>query len=427
MSVDSSTLGPSSSMDPTMSKTLPMSTKDIDRGHVFRQVTAGSLSVRAASALLGISERQCYRLLSRFRADGDAGLIHGLRGRPSNNAYPPEARDPLIALYRARYNDYGPTLFAETLVETLGFVLGIETLRRWLIAANVWFPGTYRTRHRTKRPRRAAIGALVQIDGSHHAWFEDRGPSCCLFVFIDDASNRTYFRFAATENVHDALLTLRRYLERFGIFEQAYTDRGAVYYDARADTPFAHALHVLHSEIIFARSPQAKGRVERANRTHQDRLVKALRDRNISTIEEANRFLEDEYIDKHNARFARTDGLPDVHRPVGDLDLDNILCIEEQRTVGHDMTFPYRAVRYQILPRGHERPLPRQKVTIRIWLDGSLHAFWREQELAITVCTERQTATAPRIPSPAEDHPWRHARPIGKAKRRTIEELCKAR
>jgi hypothetical protein len=267
----------------------------------------------------------------------------------------------------------------------------------------------------------------VQIAGSHHAWFEDRGPNCCLFVFIDDASNRTYFRFAAIENVHDAPLTLRRYLERFGIFEQAYTDRGSVYYDTRADTPFAHALHVLHSEIIFAPSPQAKGRVERANRTHQDRLVKVLRDRNISTIEEANRFLEKEYIDKHNARFARTDGLPDVHRPVGALDLDNILCIEEQRTVGHDMTFPYRAFRYQILPRGHERPLPRQKVTIRIWFDGSLHAFWREQELAITVYTERQPATAPRIPSPAEDHPWRHARLIGKAKRRTIEELRTAR
>ena len=408
-----------------MSKCLTMSTKEIDRAHVLRQIVTGSLTVPEGSASMGLSERQCFRLLFRYRQSGDAGLVHRLRGQLSNNAYPLSCRSPILELYRTRYHDYGPTLFAEIVEETFGYVLDSETLRRWLIEEKLWYPGKHRTRHRKKRPRREAIGSLVQIDGSHHDWFEGRGPACCLFVFIDDASNRSLFRFASSENTHDALDALRRYVDRYGIFEQAYTDRGSVYYDDRRRTQFTRALMALHSSITFARSPQAKGRVERANRTHQDRLVKALRERNISTIEEANRFLDEEYIDKHNARFARTEGLPDVHRQVGELNLDNIICFEEKRSVGHDMTFPYRATRYQIMPGGVERPIPRQSVTIRIWLDGSLHAFWREKELVIVPCKEHMAPKHPHVHHPADDHPWRKAKPIGKARRHTIAELCK--
>lgn len=410
-----------------MSKTLHMSAKEIDRTHIMRQIAEGAITLSEGCIRMGITERHGYRLLARYRLDGDDGLVHRMRGRLSNNAYPRECREPILELFRTRFADYGPTLFSEKVEEIYGYIIDAETLRRWLIEAKLWSPGTHRNRHRKKRPRREAIGSLVQIDGSHHPWFEDRGPDCCLFVFIDDASNQTYFRFAESENTFDALVSLRKYVERYGIFEQAYTDRGTVFRDQRGkETVFAKALYGLHCSIIYARSPQAKGRVERVNRTHQDRLVKALRERNISSIEEANQFLEEQYIDKHNERFAHTDGLPNIHRPVGTLNLDNIICFVETRAVARDMTFPYKAHRYQILPGRGERPIPGQRVTIRIWLDGSLHAFWREAELPISECKEYIAQKGPALHHPADDHPWRHAQKIGKAKRLTIEQLCKS-
>jgi transposase len=425
MSVDSSTLGPTIRKDPFMSKTLKMSAKELDRSHVLRLLLTGAIIMSEAVDHLGLSERQCYRLKARYKAEGDAGLVHRLRDGPSNHRYPEECRQPILDLYRTRYSDYGPTLFSEVLERDLGYVLDAETLRRWLIKADLWQQERNRSRHRKKRPRRATIGALVQIDGSHHDWFEGRGPWCCLFVFIDDASNRTYFRFAASENIHDALIALRRYVERFGIFEQAYTDKKNIYLNAGKQCPFTRVMGHLRIEMIYANSPQAKGRVERANRTHQDRLVKALRERNISTIEDANRFLDEEYLDAHNARFSHTDGLIDVHRPVADLDLDNLICIEDERCVYHDMTFQYHAVFYQIHAGQNDLPLPRQNVLVRHWLDGTLHAFWRQHELVITACEERPAKKSPAVPHPADNHPWRRAIPIGKAKRMTITELCK--
>lgn len=410
-----------------MSKTLKMSAKELDRTHFLRQLLNGAMTVADVSDHLGISERQCYRLKARYREAGDTGLVHQLRGRPSNHGYPRAEREPILDLYRTRYSDYGPTLFSEVVEQVFGYILDAETLRRWLLEAGLWQKARNRSRHRKKRPRRSSIGALVQIDGSHHDWFEGRGPWCCLFVFIDDASNRTYFRFAPSENILDALLALRRYVERFGIFEQAYTDKKNIYLNAGKPCPFTRVMSKLRIEMIYANSPQAKGRVERANRTHQDRLVKALRERNISTIDDANRFLEEEYIDAHNARFSHTDGLIDVHRPIADLDLDNLICIEDERCVYHDMTFQYRSVFYQIHAGQRDLPLPRQNVLVRRWLDGTLHVFWREHELMITACEERPAKKPPAVPHPAENHPWRRAIPIGKAKRMTITELCKQR
>ena len=408
-----------------MSNTLKMSIKELDRSHVLRQLLNGSMTIADVSEELGLSDRKCYRLQARYKENGDAGLVHQLRGRPSNHGYPYACREPILELYRTRYSDYGPTLFSEVLERDLGYIIAPETLRRWLLEAGLWQKARNRSRHRKKRPRRTAIGMLVQIDGSHHDWFEGRGPLCCLFVFIDDASNLTYFRFAPSENIVDALIALRRYVERFGIFAQAYTDKKNVFRTEGKEGALPRVMRHLRVEMIYANSPQAKGRVERANRTHQDRLVKALRERNISTIDDANRFLEDEYIGAHNARFAHPDGLVDVHRPVEGLDLDNLICIEEERAVHHDMTFQYHAVFYQIHPGQCDLPLPRQSVIVRQWLDGTLHAFWREHELIITACEERPARRPRAVTDPGDHHPWRHTVPIGRAKRMTIAELCK--
>lgn len=269
------------------------------------------------------------------------------------------------------------------------------------------------------------MGSLVQVDGSIHDWFEGRGALCCLFVYVDDASNNSYFRFSDQETIKGGLTSMRRYIDRNGIAEQFYLDKKNIYRNPGKLTQFARAAAALGTEMIYANSPQAKGRVERANRTHQDRLVKALRERNISTIEEANRFLEEEYIDAHNARFAKTEELEDLHRPVGELDLNNIICIEEKRNVNHDMTFQFEGVFYQILPTKADRPIPRQDVVVRRWLDDSLHAFWREQELDISRCEERPRKQPPHTAHPPENHPWRHSVPIGKARRRSISELCR--
>lgn len=407
-----------------MSKTLTMSPKELERMHLLRQHIAGTLSLEEVADQIGVSARHTYRLKSSFLEHHEEGLIHGLRGRPSNHAYPTREREEIIELYRTRYRDYGPTLFAERLAADRDIVLDAETLRRWLIAAGLWEKHRVRSRHRKQRPRRSAIGAMVQLDGSFHPWFEERADPCCLLVYVDDASNRTYAQFSKEETIEAVLSSCRDYVRRYGIPAQFYTDRKNVYWHETKTTEFVRISTHLRIEHILAHSPQAKGRVERMNRTLQDRLVKALREKHIREIDEANHFLENEFLPAFNATFARTDGLIDVHRPARDLDLDNVFCIEATRFVHHDMTFQYGATTWQIHRTGIDLPFPRQHVTVRRWLDGSLHAFWHEHELQISACACRPKPVAPPVPHPADNHPWRRAAPIGKAKRKSIAELC---
>jgi hypothetical protein len=214
-----------------------------------------------------------------------------------------------------------------------------------------------------------------------------------------------------------------RYVQRYGIPAALYVDRHSVYWDEQRPTQFGRALAQLGCQLIFARSPQAKGRVERANRTHQDRLVKRLRLAGISSIEEANAFLDAGYLDAHNRRFASLDGIPDVHRPATPYDLRNIICHEEERTVNHDMTIQVNATFYQLLPSRQTLPIPRQRVIVRHWLDGSMHVFWREHELAVEPCAEKPRRS-PKPVDPPDNHPWRRRPLIGKARKMTIAELC---
>jgi hypothetical protein len=314
----------------------------------------------------------------------------------------------VLRLYRETYPDYGPTLFAEMLSSYHHLTIDSDTLRRWLREASLWAGIRAARRHRHKRERREAIGALVQFDGSFHEWFEDRAAPCCLLVAIDDASGRIFMRFAPSENARDVLAMLRLYVERYGIPREFYVDFGSVYHARKNHlTDVARALAKLGVKIIYARSPQAKGRVERSNRTHQDRLIKALRRHNIATIDAANEFLDRLYLREHNARFACQSHLPDVHRTPAGIDLNNIFCFETTRYVYNDHTITINAQFVQLLPSQAPLPLPRHHVTVRRWLDDSLHILWNEHELAFRPVPARPPRRPPVYLPPADTHPWR--------------------
>lgn len=259
----------------SMPGVLTMSAKERNRSQVMAMVREKQLTMREAAERLAVSERQMYRIRDRYEHHGDLGLIHALRGRSSNRGYGKATRERVCKLYLDSYRDYGPTLFSEMLLEYHALKIDHETLRRWL--GGLCHIQRKKRPHRRKRERRSMIGDLVQFDGSTHDWFEGRAPVCCLLHAIDDASGRTFLRFAPSENAYDALWTLRAYCQRYGIPRHLYTDFGAVFKsDSGQLTDVGRAMEQLGVQMIFARSPQAKGRVERGNRTHQDRLIKAL-------------------------------------------------------------------------------------------------------------------------------------------------------
>jgi transposase len=398
-----------------MEPILMMSAKERDRLTILTQVCEAQLSVAEAAELLSISQRQTYRILKRFRVEGAKGLLHRLRGHPSNRGYNEALRQRVVKLYRQDYRDYGPTLFSEKLIEHHRLQINHETVRRWLMANGGSNVQRKKRPHRKRRERRAAIGELVQFDGSEHDWFEGRGPTCTVLHAIDDASNRTFLRFAPSEDTANALASLRMYCERYGIPRALYTDYDSVYYADKSLTDFGRAMQTLGVEIMYANSPQAKGRVERGNRTHQDRLVKELREHGISTIAEANRFLDTEYLDKHNQHFAHTENLADVHRSIEGYNFDNIFCFQTERQVHNDYTISLAGQYIQLVGGKEPLPSPRHSVTVRRYLDNSLHIFWKDYELSFEIL-EKKPAPKPRnVVHPATTHPWRRSW-IGKAR-----------
>lgn len=392
-----------------------MTHNEQERLKVFSQVDEHLLTYAEAAQLLRLSERQVYRLIKRYHSDGNTAVVHGLRGKPSNRRYSQDERENILRIYRAQFADYGPTLFAEVLLDEQKIRVHHETIRRWLLSEGI---GTFERKkrpHRRKRERRSAIGELLQFDGSPHDWFEGRGPACCLLHAIDDASGRAFLRFVPSENSADVLRTLLAYVECYGIPQALYTDRGSVFYAEHNLTDVGRAMEMLGVRMIFANSPQAKGRVERGNRTHQDRLVKELRQAGISTMVEANQFLDDRYLDAHNARFACTENLADIHRSAHEYDLKNIFCFQTLRQVRNDYTITLDGQYIQLELSEVALPPPKQYVTVRRWLDDSLHIVWKTDELKFTQLP-RKPKRVPALPrKPASNHPWR-MKPIGRAR-----------
>ena len=330
---------------------IQVSQREFSRLRIMVDVSDGRLTVAAAGELMGVGRRQVFRLCRAFQTAGPSGLLSKKRGRPSNRRHGETLRRTVIALVREHYTDFGPTLAAEKLAERHKLRLGVETLRQWMIADGLWTDRRHRlpSPHQPRR-RRECLGELVQIDGSEHAWLEDRGPVCTLLAFIDDATSRIMeLRFVASELVFDYFRATRNYLETHGKPVAFYSDKHSIFRVNKKDadrgdriTQFSRALGELNIDIICANIPQAKGRVERAFGTLQDRLVKELRLAGIASIEAANVWMPT-FIADYNQRFGRVPlNAKDLHRPLSVRDnLDEMLAWREMRTVTRNLTLHY--------------------------------------------------------------------------------------
>jgi hypothetical protein len=413
---------------------LLMSGKERERLKVLARVKRGELNLKEAAELLAVSYRQCRRLYKRQRELGDRGLVHRSRGRPSNRGHQASFKSAVLARYQERYPDFGPTLAAEKLAAD-GYEVDHETMRGWLIQARLWRKRRRRSVHRSWRERRAHFGELLQLDGSHHEWFEKRAGRCCLMKLIDDATSKRMARLSEEETIFSAMELLWRWIDRYGIPRALYTDKKNVYVvDEKTRqraaesgeevlTQFGAACKKLGIAIITAHSPQAKGRVERSHGTYQDRLVKELRLAERHTIAAANELLESGYGEQLSEKFAvAPHSAADYHRAPKGYDLAAIFCLEEQRTLLKDWTVRFENQFFQLEPP-NKTMLARGKVLVQRYLDGSLHFRYREQELRYTILPERpQPATKPkRKPrakaigewrgkklAPTANHPWRN-------------------
>jgi hypothetical protein len=368
-----------------------MSSKELGRVGVLQDVAAGRMTIAAAASVLTLSRRQIFRLLRAYQSDGAAGLASRRRGRPSNRRYPDDVRLLALSIIRERYADFGPTLAAEKLAEIHGVCLSRETLRQWMLGEGLWADRKTRLRPvHQPRQRRECVGELVQLDGSPHWWFEDRGPSCTLLVYVDDATSRLmHLKFVETESTFDYFRATREYLETHGKPVAFYSDKHSVFRvnatgatSGDGMTQFGRALHALNIEILCANSPQAKGRVERANKTLQDRLVKELRLQGIATIMAANRLLP-AFMADYNARFAKTPcNAKDLHRPLTvDDDVGELFAWREERTVSTSLTLQYNKVLFLLEPSEITRTLRRKRVTVADYPDGRLVIRYKGVEL----------------------------------------------
>jgi transposase len=420
---------------------LRMSRKERERLRVMAVLAEGRLRQREAARLLRLSERQVRRIVCRYRAEGDGGLVHRGRGRPSNRRLSQQTRQRALGEVKRQYRDFGPTLAAEKLQELQGLVVSRETLRQWLMAEGLWQPRRPVRQVHLWRPRRASFGELVQMDTSEHAWLEGRGEAEPVLVsMIDDATGRQLKRFFPRDTTQANLEVLGLWLRHYGRPAAIYADgdsifrvngRDATEAEARAglrpETQFGRALRELGIAYIAASSPQAKGRVERSFQTDQDRLVKELRLRGLSTIAQGNAYVDGEYVAMLNRRFtvAATSGV-DAHQSLVGYDLGAILSVQARRTVANDYTVRHGGRRYQIERRSITGGLRGGRVVLEERLDGSLRLRFRERylhfsevepvaprppawsELGVAGASAPPpvaAATATRRPAP--DHPWR--------------------
>jgi hypothetical protein len=379
-----------------------MSERELQRFEVLSGVVAGRMSVVSAAAVLGLSRRQVHRLLTLYRS-GAMALRHRARGRRSKRALSDGLRELALGHVRESYADFGPTLAAEMRRERHGLTVSRETLRQWMISAGLWHSRKQRRQLHQPRLRRERLGELVQIDGSEHRWFEDRAAPCTLLVFIDDATGRLMqLRFVASESAFSYFEAFQGYLEAHGRPVAFYSDKHSVFRVARTEakggqgmTQFGRALAELNIEILCANTSQAKGRVERVNRTLQDRLVKELRLAGLADPEAGNRFLPG-FMARFNARFATpTLSSKDGHRALNlpPSRLADVLSWREQRYVGQQLAFSYQRQRIILEASDLTRGLAGCYVDTYSFPDGRFEVRWKGLSLPYRVFDKDQRVT----------------------------------
>jgi transposase len=412
-----------------------LSRKELSRVEVMGRVKARSLRLREAAELLELSYRQTKRVWARYRAGGAKALQHGNCGRASNRAYTAKFRAEVLQQVQARYEDFGPTLAAEHLASDDGRKVHAETLRRWRKQSGLWQRQRRRKPYRQRREAKEHFGELVQLDGSFHEWLEERGPRGCLMHMVDDATTKALGQFSEEETIWAAAGVLRRWIERYGVPQALYTDWKNVYVrppnaEERASgepavTQFGRMCAKLGIRIIAASSPQAKGRVERAHGTHQDRLVKKLRLAGIANYDQANAYLEKHYLADHNLRYAHgAVAQADDHRrrPTA-RQLDEVFWLEEERVVSEDWVVRYNNRLLQLERQSQHWAPARSRVLVRENEAGEVAIHYRGQRLgfrelkaaSIALSERRGAAPSPappspkakRNPPPTPNHPWR--------------------
>jgi transposase len=376
------------SIDGSTTDRIAMSQPERDVLKIMHQVLAGTLRQTEAARLLRLSVRQVRRIQRRLECQGDQAVIHRLRGQPSNHRIDPASRRKIVQIYRRDYPDFGPTFAREKLAEQ-GLEVSPETLRQWLLVEGLWQPQRQRDPHRQRRPRRQCLGELVQMDTSIHDWIEGRGEPMVLVNMIDDATSRVLSGFYEGETLEAHFDLLGRWIGRYGRPLALYTDRDSIFQsqskgrsDPDGQTQFGRALQELGIELILARSPQAKGRVERFFETAQDRWVKELRLAKVTSRDQANALADRRLVPEFNRRFAVTAARAvDAHRPLGPgHNLAAILSVQYERVVQNDYT-----VRFQNRIDQVGKPiypgLRGSRVVIELRLDGTMAVRFRDRYL----------------------------------------------
>jgi len=399
---------------------IAMSQEDLRRLAVIHKAIDKRVTQVEAASILDLSDRQIRRIITRVAEDGDKGVIHQSRGQPSHNAIDLKIKKRAIDLCRGTYEGFGPTLASEKLFERDKIEISRETLRQWLKHEKLPYRDRKKRPHRQWRERKHHSGEMVQMDGSHHDWFEGRGPWCVLMGYIDDATGIPFAKFCSYEGSLTAMDSFKGYIKKHGLPLSVYLDKHSTYKSTKKRTiedelnnidplsQFGRALGELGVELIHANSPEAKGRIERLFETFQDRVIKEMRLRKISSIKEANKFLE-----YYLPVFAKRFGVPpakegDLHRPLPKgVDLDRILCVKTERTLNNDFTITHDKKLYQILDNTIAK-----KLMVEERIDGSMIMRYKDSVLRFKEITDRPPKKKyefkiRKVYVPPPDHPWR--------------------
>jgi len=399
-----------------------MSAKELNRVSVIQNLADGKITQIDAANITGLSTRQIRRLLTDVRTQGIIALVHRSRGKPSHAAKELTLKDKILTLCKTTYSGFGPTLASEMIEERDNLYIHPETLRLWFIEAGIEYNKRKSKQHRSWRLRKEHAGQMLQMDGSHHKWFRGIDREYVLMGYVDDARGRVFGHFYEYEGIMPAMDSFKRYIKHYGIPQSVYLDKHSTYKSTKklslddelnnqkSLTQFARALSELGVDIIYANSPQAKGRVERSFKTHQDRLIKQMSLEGIKTIKDANRFLHSYYIPKHNRKFSvKAKNKADLHTPIPkSIDLDRVFSVKSKATLRNDFTIQHNNKFYQILDTTRAR-----EVTLEERLNGKLYIYDKNTQLEYKLIDKRpqkpKTIYQPRKPRyvPPKDNPYR--------------------